>query len=102
MANLPKGFYADLLTPHGVERWRVRYRRQKDYGLVEWRTRTIWLRPNQSPEELTDTLIHEAGHVGTGFGDGHEPTLERMLERVSADATLLLLKAGLVKTEEEG
>jgi hypothetical protein len=99
--ELPRGFYINLPTPSGVQRWRVAYRRQSYAGCVEWRSRTIWLKPNQTPAQLADTLIHEAGHVGTGFGDGQEPTVEATLERVAAGATALLLKARLLVTEDE-
>lgn len=96
-----KGYYVSLPTPSGVQRWRLAFRKMRDYGEVSWSKRTIWLRPNQTPAELVDTLIHEAAHVATGFGDGHEPTIEDVLTRVAGAATAVLLRMGLVETEDE-
>jgi hypothetical protein len=96
-----KGFYARLATPTGAERWRVAFRKQADWACIDWGKRTIWCRPGQSPAELADTLIHEAIHVGTGFGDGHEPTIERPIIRCAGNGTAMLLKAGLLVGDDD-
>jgi hypothetical protein len=98
MANsLPKGFYVLLPTPSGVQRWRVAYRRQQYFGWTDWPKKTIWLAPNQSREELLDTLIHESAHVATGL---RWDSAEDMLRRIAAGATALLLKAKLLIPED--
>jgi hypothetical protein len=94
-----KGFYVNLLTPTGKERWRVAERRMKDWALVEWETRTIWVRPKQTNAELADTLIHESAHIRTGIGS--DPTVEDVIEGVAANATALLLKAELLIGEDD-
>jgi hypothetical protein len=96
-----QGWYVNLPTPQGVQRWRIAYRqKQRRYGLVDWSKRTIWLRPNQTNAELADTLIHETIHIATGFGNGHEPTIETYLERIAAASTAALLKLGVVQEDD--
>lgn len=94
-----KGRYVNLPTPSGVQRWRIAYRKQRHYGTVDWDARTIWLRPNQSREELADTLIHECAHVATGLGDGQEPSIEAPISRIAQGSTAALLRMGLLVVE---
>lgn len=101
MTDTPKGVYVSLPTPSGVQRWRIAYRKMRHHGEVSWDKRTIWVRPNQTPAEMVDTLIHEAAHVATGFGDGQEPTIEDVFTRVAGAATASLLRMGLVVLEDE-
>ncbi len=96
---MPKGFYVNLNTPDGVQQWRVAFKKMANYGLASWKTKTVWLRPNQTPAELVDTVIHEACHVATGFGS--DPKAEEMIEKVAGAATAMLLKLKLVVEEED-
>lgn len=96
-----KGFYCQLATPTGNQRWRVAFKRMKDWAAIDWERRIIWCRTGQTPAELHDTLCHEGMHVGTGFGDGHEPTIERPIERSAANCTALALKAGLLAGDDD-
>lgn len=98
MVSAPRGRYVDLPTPTGVQRWRIAFRKMRDYGECDWNARTIWLRSNQTREELVDTLIHEAAHVASGVGS--EPAIERLISRVAQGATAMLLRLDLL-TEED-
>jgi len=95
---MPKGFYVQLPTPDGVQRWRIAFKKMASYGLTSWKTRTVWLRPNQSTAEMVDTVIHEACHVATGLGS--DPVVEEIIDRVAAGSTAILLNLKLI-TEDE-
>ncbi len=94
-----RGGYVWLQTPEGRQRWRLAFRKMKNYGEVDWDKRTIWLRPGQSNEELADTIVHEACHVASGYGS--EPKIEGLLKAVAADAIVMLDKVGLLRKESE-
>lgn len=91
--------YVNLPTPHGTQRWKVAYRKMADYGLVDWGTRTIWLREGQTNAELVGTILHEAVHVATGLGS--EETIEAALDRIETAAVAILLKEKLIVCEED-
>lgn len=95
---MPKGFHVQLPTPDGIQRWRVAFRKMTDYGLTEWKTKTIWLRTNQTTAELVDTIVHEACHVATGLGS--DPKVEESIERVANGATAMLLRLNLFSEDE--
>lgn len=94
-----RGGYVQLMTPEGVQRWRIAFRVMKDYGEVDWNTRTIWLREGQSNDELADTVCHEAGHVATGLGS--EDTIERALSNMAAGSVAILKKLKLIVEEDD-
>jgi hypothetical protein len=97
---MPKGFYVNLDTPEGVQRWRVAFRKMTNYGETDWGCKTIWLRPNQDVLTLADTAIHEAGgHVATGLGP--DPKIEEIIHRSSASSVILLAKLGLFRNEDD-
>lgn len=93
-----RGKYVDLPTPTGVQRWRIAFKSMRDFGCCDWGCKTIWLRPNQTREELCDTLIHEAAHVASGVGS--EPAIERLITRVAQGATAMLLRLDLLTDED--
>jgi hypothetical protein len=95
---MAKGFYVQLPTPEGIQRWRVAYRQMANYGLTVWKSRTIWLKPNQTTADLVDTVIHEACHVATGFGSDQK--VEESIERVANGATAMLLRLKLIAEDE--
>lgn len=95
---MAKGFFVQLPTPEGVQRWRVAFKKMANYGLTSWKSKTIWLRPNQTTAELIDTVIHEACHVATGLGS--DPKVEESIERVAHGATAILLRLNLIVEDE--
>lgn len=95
---MAKGFHVHLPTPDGVQKWRVAFKRMTNYGLTCWKSKTIYLRPNQTTAELIDTVIHEACHVATGLGS--DPKVEESIERVANGATAMLLHLKLIVEEE--
>ena len=100
---MPKGVYVELATPRGNERWRVVTRKQVDWADSKEPERTIYLKPGQRSEELADTLIHEAIHIATGIGFNlrTDDPIEVGISNAAADAVALLLKLGLLATEED-
>jgi hypothetical protein len=94
---MAKGFHVNLPTPDGIQRWRVAYKSMANYGLADWKTKTIWLRPNQTTPELVDTVIHEACHVATGLGSDEK--VEEAIERVANGATAILLRLKILEDE---
>ena len=97
--RMAKGFHVQLPTPEGFQRWRVAFKKMTAYGLTSWKSKTIWLRPNQTTAELVDTVIHEACHVATGLGA--DPKVEESIERVANGATAMLLRLNLIVVEDE-
>ena len=95
---MAKGFRVQLPTPEGIQHWRVAFKKMANYGLTSWKSKTIWLRPNQTTEELVDTVIHEACHVATGLGS--DPKIEESIERVANGATAMLLHLKLIAEDE--
>lgn len=93
-----KGCHVQLPTPEGIQRWRIAFKTMANYGLTSWKSKTIWLRPNQTPAELVDTVIHEACHVATGLGS--DPKVEESIERVANGATAILLRLKLIVEDE--
>lgn len=98
-----KGICVELATPRGSERWRVTYRKQSYWADSKEHERTIYLRPGQTPTELADSLIHEAIHISTGIGFNlrSDDPIEVAICHAAADAVALLLKMGLLVTEDE-
>jgi hypothetical protein len=92
-----KGFHLKLPTPDGFQRWRVAFKAMTNYGLTDWKSKTIWLRSNQTTAELVDTVIHEACHVATGLGS--DPKVEEAIERVANGATAMLLRLNILEDE---
>lgn len=96
---MPKGFYVNLETPRGTERWHVIYKRLGNkYGQTDWARHKIEIDPSQTKREHADTLAHEVIHVTTDLG--HEDKVEEVIRRVAAGITEALFKAKLI-TEEE-
>lgn len=95
---MAKGFHVQLPTPDGVQRWRIAFKRMTNYGLTCWKSKTIYLRLNQTTAELIDTVIHEACHVATGLGS--DPKVEESIERVANGATAMLLHLKLIVEDE--
>lgn len=91
---MAKGFHVQLPTPEGVQRWRIAFKSMTNYGLTSWKSKTIWLKPNQTTAELVDTVIHEACHVATGLGSDEK--VEQTIERVANGATAMLLRLKLI------
>ena len=43
--------------------WSVKRRKMEDYGLIEWRSRTIWIKSGLRGKILKQTLLHEILHA---------------------------------------
>lgn len=95
--NKEKSFKIKLLTPQGSETWKfVIDKKLKDYGLTVWEEKIIYLSPDQSAEEMVDTIIHEVGHV-TAYESGESD----LITRYGPNVTAVLLKLDLIKIDDE-
>ncbi len=95
-----RGKYVDLPTPTGVQRWRLRLDKNLKgrWGEVDWDTKTIWLDPRQDRATLVATVIHEAGHIATGWEA--TPYVEAALVRMDQASVAMLLRLDLLATED--
>jgi hypothetical protein len=92
-----KGCNLELGTLCGVEAWRIRFQSVPGkYGEVDWEQRLIAIDPNQSIEELTDTVCHEIAHVATS-----DALSEDAVSHIAGGVTAALLKLRLIRTEED-